>query len=191
MQPTSPLPAVATTLPSDTIWEFAEACVQRTAGILHETRSATPAELSQGVFVAREAHVEKKPVDLLEIICRIQGHDGERLNKEILELGHLVASYLSPYAPYVPFAGKLITPSAFYETYKELQDLAKILRSPVIYAEDTDSIGTASINPVASEMLAEQIREVVFKRVGIRPFITIARLDYESWIFLSRKHFDR
>ncbi len=184
-------PITYTSAIHDTIWEFAEACIQRTAGILHETRSATPAELSQGVSVAREAHAEQKPADLLEIICRIQGHDGERLSKEILELGHLVASYLSPYAPYVPFAGKLITPSAFYETYKELQDLAKILRSPVIYAEDTDSIGTGSINPVASEMLAEQIREVVFKRVGIRPFVSIARLDYESWTFLSRKHFDR
>jgi hypothetical protein len=30
----------------------------------------------------------------------------------------------------------------------------------------------------------------VFRRFGIRPFVTIARLDYESWTFLSRKHFE-
>ena len=60
----------------------------------------------------------------------------------------------------------------------------------MIYAEDTDAIGTASVNPVASAILAEEIRTTVFKRFGIRPFVTIARLDYESWTFLTRKHFE-
>ena len=60
----------------------------------------------------------------------------------------------------------------------------------MIYAEDTDAIGTASANPVASAILAEEIRSTVFKRFGIRPFVTAARLDYESWTFLSRKHFE-
>jgi hypothetical protein len=62
--------------------------------------------------------------------------------------------------------------------------------SPVIYAEDTDAIGTASINPIASMMLAEKIHDSVSKRVGIRPFITVARMDYENWTFLTRKHFE-
>jgi hypothetical protein len=60
----------------------------------------------------------------------------------------------------------------------------------VIYAEDTDAIGTASINPFAAAILAEEIQSTVFKRFGIRPFVTIARLDYESWTFLTRKHFE-
>jgi len=29
-----------------------------------------------------------------------------------------------------------------------------------------------------------------FKRLGIRPFVTTARLEYESWTFLTRKHFE-
>jgi hypothetical protein len=65
-----------------------------------------------------------------------------------------------------------------------------LLLSPVVYAEDTDAIGTASINPVASAILAAEIESAVFKRFGIRPFLTIARLDYESWTFLTRKHFE-
>jgi hypothetical protein len=186
-QPTAPSPAAA-----DPIWEFVEDCLQRTAGILHENRLATPAELSQGVSNAREAHAEGKPADFLEMIARIQGHGHEEnLGKSILELGHIVASSVAPYAPHVPFAGKLITPSAFYETYPELYRLASALRSPVVYAEDNDSIGTASINPIASEMLAEQIRQMVHQKTGIRPFVTIARLDYDSWAFVCRKHFDR
>jgi hypothetical protein len=60
----------------------------------------------------------------------------------------------------------------------------------VIFAEDTDTIGTASVNPMAAAILAEEIRNAVYKRVGITPFVTIARLEYESWTFLTRKHFE-
>jgi hypothetical protein len=60
----------------------------------------------------------------------------------------------------------------------------------VIFAEDTDAIGTASVNPVAAAILAAEIEAAVFKRFGIRPFLTVARLDYESWTFLARKHFE-
>ena len=65
-----------------------------------------------------------------------------------------------------------------------------MLLSPVIYAEDTDAIGTASINPVASAILTEAIRNAVFKRFTIRPFVTATRVDYECWIILTRKHFE-
>ena len=95
-----------------------------------------------------------------------------------------------PNPPLVPFAGKLIAPSAFYDSFDQLHRLARVLLSPVIYAEDTDSIGTASANPVAAAILSEEIQSVVFKRFGIRPFVTVARLDYESWTFLTRKHFE-
>lgn len=171
-------------------WDFAELCLQRTAGALHEARAATPAEVSQAISIARESHVEEQPADLLEILSRIQGHGEEHLSAAILELGNKVAATLTPYSPLIPFAGKLIAPSAFYDSFDQIHRLARVLLSPVIYAEDTDSIGTASVNPVASAILADEIRAVVFKRFGIRPFVTVARLDYESWTFLSRKHFE-
>jgi hypothetical protein len=43
---------------------------------------------------------------------------------------------------------------------------------------------------MAAVILADEIRTTVMKRVGIRPFVSIARLDYESWVFLSHKHFE-
>jgi hypothetical protein len=127
---------------------------------------------------------------LLEVLARILGHDEERLGPVILELGNKVASTISPHAPLVPFAGKLIAPSAFYDSFDQLHKLARLLLAPVIYAEDTDAIGTASVNPIAAAILAAEIESAVFKRFGIRPFLTIARLDYESWTFLTRKHFE-
>ncbi len=172
------------------VWDFAETCLQRTAEALHETRSATPAEISQAIASARESHAVGKPADLLESLARVQGHGEEHLGPAILELGNRVAGTLTPFAPLIPFAGKLIAPSAFYESFDHVHKVARALLSPVIYVEDTDAIGTASANPIASAILADEIRSVVFKRFGIRPFVTIARLDYESWTFLTRKHFE-
>jgi hypothetical protein len=172
------------------LWDFAETCLSQTATALHEARAATATELNQGIGIARESHAAEKPSDLIEVIARIQGHDEEHLSKAISDLSSKVAATLSPYSPLVPFGGKLIAPSAFYESFDYLHKLARVLLSPVIYAEDTDAIGTASANPVASGILADEIRNVVYKRFGIRPFVTTARLDYESWTFLTRKHFE-
>ncbi len=172
------------------VWDFAEECLQQTANALRESRSASPAELSQAIADAREAHASGNPADLLETLARVQGHTEEHVGPAILDLGNKVANTLTPYAPLIPFAGKLIAPSAFYESFDQLHKTARALLSPVIYVEDTDAIGTASANPIAAAILAEEIRNVVFKRFGIRPFVTIARLDYESWTFLARKHFE-
>lgn len=176
--------------PDGDLWNFAELCLEQTAAALHEARAASPAELNHGIARARESHAQGKPEDLLEVIARVQGHDEEHLSRAIGELGNKVAATMTPYPPLIPFAGKLIAPSAFYDSFDQIHQIARVLLSPVIYAEDTDSIGTASSNPVASAILAQEIRASVFKRFGIRPFLTVARIDYESWTFLSRKHFE-
>ena len=189
-----PQPAAANRLEAaainNDIWDFAEKCLEQTAVALHEARAATGAELTQAIAIARQAHAAGKPADLIEEIARVQGHAEEHLSRAIGDLANKVAATLSPYPPLVPFGGKLIAPSAFYDSFEQIHKLARVLLSPVIYAEDTDAIGTASANPVASMILAEEIATAVFKRFGIRPFITVARLDYESWTFLSRKHFE-
>lgn len=192
-----PSPPVEATLPpaapathGSAARDFAEECLIRTAEALHEARAASIIEINQAIAMARESHANGKPAELLEALARIQGHAEEHLSPAILELGNKVAQTRSPFAPLVPFAGKLIAPSAFYDSFDQLHKLARLLLSPVIYAEDTDSIGTASINPIASAILAAEIESAVFKRFGIRPFLTVARLDYESWAFLTRKHFE-
>jgi hypothetical protein len=186
----TPPPPATTPVAGGGIRDFAEECLTRTAEALHESRAATAAEIQQGIAAAREFHANGTPMDLIEQIARIQGHAEEHLGPAILELGSKVSATFAHQVPMVPFAGKLIAPSAFYESFDQMHKLARLLLAPVIYAEDTDAIGTASINPVAATILAEEIQSAVFKRFGIRPFLTVARLDYESWSFLTRKHFE-
>ena len=116
MQSTSPFLAVPEPVlqtRGGDLWDLAEVCLQRTAGALHEARAATPAEVSQAISIARESHVEERPMDMLEVMARVQGHGEEHLSAAILDLGNKVAATLTPYAPLIPFAGKLIAPSAF------------------------------------------------------------------------------
>lgn len=172
------------------IWEFAEICLQQTAEALHQTRSGTPAEISQAISAIRANHASGIPSDLLEGLARIQGNDEEHISSAILNLGNRVASTLPISVPIIPFGGKLIAPSAFYESFDRIHKIARVLLSPVVYAEDTDAIGTASTNPIACTILGGEIHSQIYKRFGIRPFVTVARLDYESWAFLTRKHFE-
>ena len=173
------------------LWDIADLCLQRTAEVLYQVRAGTAAEISQAMAIVREEYVSERPCELLETLARIQGHDEQHLAPAVMELGNKVAATLECNAPYLPFAGKLFAPAAFYESFDQIHQLARILLSPVIYAEDTDAIGTASVNPIASTILAEEIRKAAYKRFGIRPFVTISRLDYESWNFLTHKHFER
>lgn len=177
-------------VPSNRGDDIVEECLSRTAEALHEMRAATTPEIHKGISIVREIQADGTPADLLEQVARVQGHGEEHLSPAIAALGNKAALLLTPYAPLVPFASKLIAPTAFYESYDQIHKLARLLLCPVIYAEDTDAIGTASINPFAAAILAEEIQNTVFKRFGIRPFVTIARLDYENWAFLTRKHFE-
>ena len=172
------------------IWEFAETCLQQTAEALRQARAATPAEISQAISAIREDHSQGIPSDLLEGLARVQGHKEEHISHAIHGLGEKVSATLTLPVPLIPFAAKLMAPSAIYESFDRIHKIARVLLSPVIYAEDTDAIGTASVNPFASNILADEIRTQTFKRLGIRPFVTTARLEYESWTFLTRKHFE-
>ncbi|MEI6177966.1 MAG: hypothetical protein WCS43_13830, partial [Verrucomicrobiota bacterium] len=172
------------------IWHFAEKCLIRTAVALHKTRAASAAEIARGIVATRKSHEAGKPADLLERIAGIQGYADEHLGQAILNLGNKVATTLDLYQHVIPFAGNLIAPSHFYESFDHIHRVARVLLSPVIFAEDMDAIGTASANPMATGILAEEIRDSVFDRFGIRPFVTTIRLDYESWVSITRKHFE-
>jgi hypothetical protein len=171
--------------------EAMEESLLATADALHAAGAANHAEISRGLAAARSAHEDGLPTDLLECMARAQGHAEEQLASVIATLGDAVASTLPQPPPLIPFAGKLIAPTTFYENNGPIGKLAKLLLSPVLYAEDTDAIGVGSINVVAASILAEEISKTTERRFGIRPFISIVRLDYESWTFLCRKHFAR
>ncbi|MEO0016975.1 MAG: hypothetical protein RLZZ522_258 [Verrucomicrobiota bacterium] len=169
--------------------DLVESCLERTAAALLSTCAASESEVSHALDAVHRAGEEGLRLDLLQAVAASQGFQEEQVGSVIVSLAEKISVTLNPVPPLVPFAGKLIAPSAFYESFTQLYQTAMALLTPVIFVEDTDAIGVASINPIAAELLAECVQNVVFRRFGIRPFLTVARIDYESWCFLTRKHF--
>jgi hypothetical protein len=173
-----------------TLADVVETCFVRTAEALSHAAAASNEDIFKALTICREAQSMGKPVDLIEELARVLGYDEEHVSRAISELSAAVASTMHPIPPHIPFASKLIAPSSFYESFDALHKLGKALLVPVLYAEDTDAIATGSVNPMAASIFAEEIYQAVAKRFGIRPFMTVVRMDYESWPFLCRKHFE-
>ncbi len=165
-------------------------CIERTASALLESEGATADQIEIAIQQCELALAQGKRFELLELVARVQGHDEEFMGKAIFKLSECVSNTLGNPPVLVTFAAKLIVPNAFYSAFPDLQQTGSEMLCPVIFAEDSDAIGTASINPIASMMMADRIGRRVKEKTGIRPFLTAARLDYESWCFLTRKHFE-
>ena len=166
-------------------------CLEQTATALYDSGAATEKEIQQAARECYKALDQAQNCELIEFVAHAQGHHEADLQKAILKLSRRAASTLENPPSFIPFASKLIVPNTFYGTYPEMRQICKDLLCPMIYAEDTDAIGIASINPVAATLIAKKIGEIAFSRTGIRPFVTTALLDYQSWCALTRKHFER
>lgn len=187
--PSAPRQPKTVRITSDHIWGFAETCLVQTAKALYKSQAASESEISHGLETARQLHADGKPADLLEQIASQCVGPNEKYDAVVLELSSKVAETLPIYQPVIPFGDKLMMPSAFYDSFEQIHKIAYVLLSPVLYAEDHDAMGTASINPVATMLLGAEIRSAVLKRCGVTPFITHARLGFASWRHLCRKHF--
>ena len=164
-------------------------CLELTIDAFETSKIASGEEIARLRLRFGHAINDEEPTDLIHLLARLQGTEEERMGIETARISHAVAGVIVPSPPLIPFVGRLIAPSSFYEAYTQLHDLAKALISPVIYAEDTDSIGTGALNPIAARIMAKEIGAAVNRRFGITPFTSAVRTDYDSWCFLSRKHF--
>ena len=144
--------------------ELLRICLEQSLQAVQATGVATETELARTRVAFERAVAKGEPMDVLEILARMQGAEEEHLGIEI-------------------------APSAFYESFDHLHKVARALLAPVIFAEDTDAVGTGALNPVAARIMADEILSTVDRRIGIKPFVTSVRMDYESWSFITRKHF--
>ena len=166
-----------------------ESCLEKTGQALIAVKAAIPSELADAAELCRKSKSDDRPIELLEAIAKVQGRDESQIGETVNAIADKIAVTLNTVPPLIPFAAKLITPTAFYESFNRIHRIAADLLVPVIFVEDTDAIGVASVNPIAAEILAQTIQDAVSRRFGIRPFMTTLRLDHESWSFLTRKHF--
>lgn len=138
-----------------------------------------------------QAWTENRAAEPLHRLAVLEDEDESQYEASIERWGTMLASLVTPVMPLVPFAAKMMTPSAFYEKHEPIYQLARTLLCPILYNEDADVIGVGSINPVTATIFAQAIHAYVKGTQGIAPYITCVRLNYESWNSLNAKHFAR
>lgn len=168
-----------------------EECLQKTATALFQNGKADKEELIQAMNQVRRSHAEGNPADLIDTLARSRTPDESQLAITVLALSEAVSSTMTPIILTVPFVGKYIAPSAFYERFPQLRKLGKALMAPVTYAEDADAIGTGSINPIAAVILGEEIAAVLAREMNVHPLISSVLLDHAGWLHMVRKHYQR
>ena len=61
--------------------------------------------------------------------------------------------------------------------------------TPILYAEELDVIGVASINPVALGIAAQIIMRTLGEKTGTTPIVSRILLHHDGWMSLCQQQF--
>lgn len=161
----------------------------RTLAMLQQHNLASAEDCSQVAARVRRSWEQGIGSDPVDGLARLRAGGGDMLDASVEMISSKMA-HAMPFAPTrVPFAARLIPPSALYEKFPELKTFCKLLLVPVSYAEDLDVIGIASINPYFADAVSAYLTDKIKKETGIQPIIHVIRLDYVGWAKMCQKHF--
>lgn len=161
----------------------------RTMAMLQQSNLASAEDCSQVSATVRKNWQAGNGSDPIDCLARLRAGDGEMLDASIDMISLKMANSLPLPPTRVPFAGKLIPPTALYEKNPDIELLCRLMLVPISYAEDFDVLGLASINPYFVDALSVSITEYAKEQTGIRPIISTIRLDYIGWAKMCKKHF--
>ena len=171
--------------------EWHSYALQQSAAMFLKASIASDEEISQISDRCIQSWSENLPAEPLHRLAVLEDDDDSQYEASIERWSTMLASLVTPIMPQAPFAASMMTPSAFYEKYEPIYDLARTLQCPILYNEDADVIGVGSINPVTVTIFAQALHAYVKETQNISPYITCVRLNYESWVALNSKHFAR
>jgi hypothetical protein len=161
----------------------------RTLAMLQHNDLATAEDCNQVAKMVKRDWLSGKGADPIDYLARLSSGSSEMLDASVETISVKLAKTL-PFMPTrVPFAGKLIKPTALYEKNPDIELMCRLMRVPVAYAEDLDVLALASINPYFMDALSAAISNYAMEQVGTQPIISIIRLDYAGWEKMCAKHF--
>jgi hypothetical protein len=161
----------------------------RTLATLQQHDLATAEDCNQVAKMVKRDWLSGKGADPIDYLAKLSAGSSEMHDASIETISIKLAETL-PFMPTrVPFAGKLIKPTALYEKNPDIELMCRLMRVPVAYAEDLDVLALASINPYFMDALSVAISNYAMERIGTQPIISIIRLDYAGWETMCIKHF--
>jgi hypothetical protein len=165
------------------------ACASRTLDALEERGHLKRNEREHIEGIHLEGISEGKPSEVFETITRLSTVAPRDIPDFISGLGLAVAKTLRHRVPLVPNLTRLVPPSAFYTDFPELAIAARALLVPVLYSEDHEAVGLGSVNPIPALEMAGMVERELPVETGTAPFVSVVRLDYDTWRTLLEKHF--
>ncbi len=165
-------------------------CLERTYMVLREQGLATPDELRRLAAVGQEPLQVDRQQDPLELLVNIRISDLEHRPMEIERMGRAMSQMLERPLVLVPFANRLPTPTAFYDTYPTLFRLCQALMTPVVFAEESEVVGITSINPVALLLMEDHITRAMSEITGTRPIVTCLLAAQDVWESICKKQLE-
>jgi hypothetical protein len=165
------------------------ACASRTLDALETRGHLGRAEREQIEAVHMESLASGKGSEVFETITRLSTVPPREIPDFIAGLGLAVAKTLRERVLLMPNLARLAVPGAFYNAFPDVAMTARALLTPVLYSEDNEVIGIGSVNPIPALRLAQQVTEELPVHTGFTPFVSVVRLDYETWRTLLERHF--
>ncbi|MFK7910261.1 MAG: hypothetical protein AB8F34_06620 [Akkermansiaceae bacterium] len=183
-----PQPSQFSAVSTDVPIELEHALI-RTLAMLQQHNLASAEDCSQVAAKVRRSWEQATGADPVIGLARLRAGGGDMLDASVEMIAIKMAQSL-PFAPTrVPFAARLIPPTALYEKHPEIYKLCKLMLVPITFAEDLDVIGIASVNPYFADTVSASLSESLKKETGIQPLIQNIRLDYVGWVKMCQKHF--
>lgn len=127
--------------------------------------------------------------EIFETITRLSEVPPRGIGDFMANLGLAVSKTLRERPPLVPGLERSPKPAALYEAFPAVAAAARALLCPVLYSEDNEEVGVGSVNPVPALRLSTIISSEITPATGVKPFISIVRLDYDTWRALLKRHF--
>lgn len=176
--------------PTGADWRADPTCLERTYMLLREHGLATPEELRRLAEVGQQPRAGDRQKDPLEILVDLRVSDEDKRPGEIERMGRAISQMIETPLVLVPFANRLPTPTSFYDTYPTIFELCQALMTPVIFAEESEVVGIASINPVALLLMEEHVLQNMSEVTGTRPMVTQLLATHEVWDSICRKQLE-
>ena len=161
----------------------------RILAMLQQHNLASAEDCSQVAAKVRRSWEQGIGADPVMGLARLRAGGGDMLDASVEMISSKMAHSL-PFVPTrVPFAARLIPPSALYEKNPEIFHFCKLMLVPISFAEDLDVIGISSVNPYFADAASAFLTDKLKKETGIQPIIHIIRLDFIGWSKMCQKHF--
>ncbi|NNC88140.1 MAG: hypothetical protein HKN82_06730 [Akkermansiaceae bacterium] len=165
------------------------ACLERTCQSLQQFELATEEEVRQLYSHGSAALAGPRPWDPLEFVAALRVSEPDARPVEVERLGRGLAAAAGQALTLIPFAARIPTPSSFYDDHADLRLQCHQLLVPILYAEEMEVVGIASINPVALDLAEQFVVADIHSRTGNNPLISKLLLHHDSWMSLCQKQF--